>query len=124
MKKIILSLFVCAAAFTTNAQSTSVKQNEVTYSELKREPVAQDEFTKNYNTGIGYYNRAVKQVQKAGQVAAEPLEHFKTAKPYLEKALQLKPSSKNAMTALAGIYYATNDMVNYNKMKESLAAAK
>lgn len=128
MKKVLFFL-LASLPFFAGAQGTSAQKADFKFSEQKREPVAKDEFTKNYNTGIAYYNRAVIQVQKSNatsreQIAKETLELFISAKPYLEKAHAANPSHTNTLTALAGTYYATNDAVNYKKMQEALAAAK
>jgi|GEM_PF-4586088 len=132
MKKIIVTLFALLPIIAL-AQSTIEKKEKPGFDYVTQSRVtpAQDEFSKNYNTGVGYYNRAVNRLMQSNSsttdlkaVQQETLDIFKKSLPYLEAAYIINPLSKNLLTALSGVYFATNDTEKYSKMQTELSALK
>jgi tetratricopeptide (TPR) repeat protein len=75
-----------------------------------------NDYANNYYLGVLYYNQGaeytqqanamdLKEYQKKGAAVEEKAkEQFKSAMPYMEKALEVKPEDKNALEALKTIY--------------------
>jgi hypothetical protein len=131
MKKIIIALFAFLPLISQSQNKPEQKdQAGFTYSVQKPLAASQDEFTKNYNTGIAYYNRAVKRIEKAksgsandkAAVEKETKTIFGQGLPFLEKAYQLDPLSKNVLTALSGIYFSMNETEKFKKMQSELVS--
>ena len=73
-------------------------------------------FDAYYNLGAVYFNNGVKLVEQANKVPARDVEkydalmadagkEFKKALPYMEKAYEVNPSSKEVIEALKNIYF-------------------
>lgn len=98
------------------------------YEGIKDYAKAEEFFTKAYNLdsenadilsnlGRVYYNQGVNKLGEANAItdtqqyqeeSAKAKALFEKAMPYFEKAHQLKPDDRDAMTALRGIYYNLN----------------
>jgi tetratricopeptide (TPR) repeat protein len=83
----------------------------------------------NYNLGLLYYNQAVDKINSLAidtdLIALEDIQEeckdlFKKALPYMEKAYQLNPKSKETLIGLSGIYFSLHDVENSNKIKAEL----
>lgn len=88
-------------------------------------------FDCNYNIGVIYFNNAGEIVNKANELPTKEVEKFKieTAKgkeefkralPFLEKALEINPQSRNTVYSLKEIYYRLDEKVKYEEMKKKL----
>ena len=93
---------------------------------LKSEP---DNYMANYNLGILLFNRAVDlikmqeydiTVKNLDEVMAESSRLFKEALPFIEQANKLKPDNRNALFALAGIYYNMDDHARLAEIERKL----
>lgn len=102
------------------------KCNDVYQQVLKAEP---DNYLANYNLGILLFNRAVDliklqeydiSVTSLDEVINESSRLFREALPYIERANQLKPNNRNALFALAGIYYNMNDSARLAEVEQKL----
>ena len=93
------------------------------------EKVLDTYFSILYNFGALYFNAVVKDLQSINSIAdnvkyagekkkAETL--MVKALPYLEKALELKPTDKNTITSLRDLYARTGDNVKWEQMQERL----
>ncbi|HEY3372118.1 MAG TPA: tetratricopeptide repeat protein [Prolixibacteraceae bacterium] len=84
-----------------------------------------------FNLGIVYYNRGVKQVDVANAVPSnEPQKYdgekskadveFKTALPFLEKALQLNGTDKMTLESLKNVYYRLQMLDKHAEIVEKI----
>lgn len=83
-------------------------------------------YDSNFNLGALYFNKGADMITKAGDIAddkeyekakAEGDEVLTKAIPYLEKALEIKPDDKDAMSSLMQLYGRTNQSDKYNAIK-------
>ncbi len=90
-------------------------------------------FTANYNLGILYYNKAVAIINatdfdadlpEVNKIQDECVIIFKQAEPYMLRAYRLKPTKKEVLEALAGIYFALGEIEKSNKYKKLSEAVK
>lgn len=95
-----------------------------------------DYFDAYYNIGALYFNIGVKYVEEANKVPANDTEkydelmdkankEFKMALPYMEKARNVNPESKEVLDALKNIYFRfrneSDDFMNkYNEVNEKI----
>ena len=90
-----------------------------------------DYFEPNFNLGILYYNKGVKQIEVANAVppneSARYDEEVKKADtwwvkalPYMEKCKEAIPDDEQTLNALKNLYYRLKDMDKYNAILELL----
>lgn len=95
-----------------------------------------DFFDAYYNIGAVYYNKGVKKVEAANKIPATKVKEYEAAMndaaaefrnsiPYMEKAAEVNPNSKEAIEAVSNLYFRfRNDgpemMEKYNKAKAKL----
>jgi len=93
-------------------------------------------FDAYYNLGVLYFNIGVKYLEEANKVPANETEkydeimenagkEFKKAMPYMEKAREIKPDSKEVLEALKSIYFRfrneSEELMNkYNEVNEKI----
>ncbi|MBQ9470192.1 MAG: tetratricopeptide repeat protein [Bacteroidales bacterium] len=102
----------------------------------KATEVKPDFFDAYYNIGAVYYNKGVKLVEQANKVPASKVKEyeelvnqataeFKKSIPYMEKAAEVNPQSKEAIEAVANLYFRFRNespemLEKYNQFKAKL----
>jgi tetratricopeptide (TPR) repeat protein len=92
-------------------------------------------FDANYNLGVLYYNKGVKQLEIAVAVPSnENVRYeaemkkaniwFEKSLPIMEKSNQIKPDDKDTLEALKNLYYRLNKTEKYNAILEKLGQKK
>lgn len=88
-----------------------------------------ENYLANYNLGILLFNQAVDLIKlqeyditlmSLDEVMSKSNALFQEALPYVEKANMMKPNNKNALFALAGIYYSMNDTDRLGEIERKL----
>jgi len=111
------------------AYQASVGSEEESKKKRKHDKVSDTYFSILYNYGALYYNEGVKQIKKISTIAdnvkyanekkkAEQL--MIKALPYLEKALELKPTDRNTLTSLRDLYARTGNNKKWEEMQGKL----
>jgi len=88
-------------------------------------------FESNFNLGILYYNRGIKQIDVANAVPPNQNEKYNEelkkadawwakALPYMEKCKEIMPNDADTLEALKNLYYRLKDMDKYNAILELL----
>ncbi len=96
---------------------------------LKAIELNPDHYDSNFNLGALYFNQGAEMITKAGDIA--DFDEYEKAKkagdaviikaiPYLEKALEIKPNDREAMTSLMQLYGRTNQQDKYQEMKSRM----
>lgn len=75
---------------------------------------------------IDDYNAAKKagKIEVANKILGDRKARFTKALPYVEKWYQIEPKSKDAVSALKGVYFALGNMDKYNQLKAIEATLK
>jgi len=131
-KTIILALLL--TPFFSYSQADKVYDKAThQYTTLENPNSSENEYKQNFSAGIAYYNRAVTAIKNTdyetdvltiNKINENCKELFNTALPYLEKCYTEKPTDKNTLVALSGIYFSMDDMKQHNKMEKELAELK
>jgi tetratricopeptide (TPR) repeat protein len=98
---------------------------------LKAIELKEDYFDAYYNLGALYYNKGVKQVDVANTIPSNQPEkyeveknkadvEFKKAIPYMEKALEIKPTDKYTLESLKTLYYRLKMMDKHAEIIEKM----
>ena len=88
-------------------------------------------FLSNFNLGILYYNRGVKQIELANAVPPNESERYDEevkkadawwakALPYMEKCKEVTPDDELTLESLKNLYYRLKDMDKYNAILDLL----
>jgi tetratricopeptide (TPR) repeat protein len=78
-------------------------------------------FNSNYNLGVIYYNAAVIAFKQRDETNTTEFEFlFKKSLPYLEKAHELDPKSKNVMNMLLKAYTSLNEKAKADAIESEL----
>ncbi len=112
------------------------KYDEAVAVYTKATEIKPDFFDAYYNIGAVYYNKGVKLVETAQKIPASKVKEYETTMneaaaefrkslPYMEKAAEVNPESKEAIEAISNLYFRfRNDgpemMEKYNKAKARL----
>lgn len=92
------------------------KYDEAVAVYTKATEIKPDFFDAYYNIGAVYYNKGVKLVEQANKVPASKVKEyeelvnqataeFKKSLPYMEKAAEVNPQSKEAIEAVSNLYF-------------------
>ena len=86
-----------------------------------------------FNLGVMHFNRGAEMANAANMLKSQTEydkaklkfeEVFNTAKPYLEKALELNPKDYNTLTTLKQLYVRTGEKEKYNAVQKTLDSLK
>ena len=108
-----------------NDDSNAIKNYELAIS------LNPDFFDANYNLGVYYYNKGVKQSEIAVAVPANENARYETelkkadvwfekSLPFMEKSIQIKPGDKDTLEALKNLYYRLKMTDKYKLILEKL----
>ena len=93
--------------------------------------VQPDFFDANFNLGVLYYNKGVKQIDFANSIPPNESERYEEelqkadiwwakALPYMEKCRDIMPDDDMTLESLKNLYYRLKDMDKYNAILELL----
>ena len=88
-------------------------------------------FDTNFNLGVLYYNRGIKQIEVANAVPPNESERYEEevkkadawwekALPYMEKCREITPDDEDTLESLKNLYYRLKEMDKYNAILELL----